>query len=99
MLDLNLIERKPYEIKMLDGKVLHIGKPPQRLLNKIIQIQKADPEDIAVVTQLYDIVLEILNLNTDGEVYDAIFIKQFDIEIIALILADYFHWLSDELGE
>lgn len=96
MLDLSKVNDKLYEIKMIEGNVLHIRRPSQYFLQRIIEVR--DKAEEAIDT-LYDIVLSIFNNNVDNKVYDKEYVSQFDIGTIATILEDYIVFTSEQLGE
>lgn len=98
MLDLTTVESKLYEIKTVEGDVLQIRKPSQKLFNKIIQVQNMQ-NDVEAINKFYELFLDILNLNTNGKEFSKEYVEKFDVQIVALVIQDYFEFIGKELGE
>ncbi len=101
MLDLNT-NRKLYELKWFDGTVIHCRKPTQSFLMRLTQLndELEQLSDTEVVKALNEIVLKILNNNTDKRVFTSDDVEQeMDVELEQLLIQDYFASISDELGK
>ena len=100
MLDLGNLKTNLYEIKTIEGEVIKIKAPSQRLFNKMLQLQNIeDKQSLETINVLYDVVLEILNLNTAGKEFAAEYVEQFDLTAIAAIITDYFTFIGEQMGE
>ena len=99
MLDLTKIAHKLYEIKTPEGDILHIKRPSQNLLNKMMNIREEDMENPEIVNEIYEVLNSIFNMNTDDKTYDKEYTSQFDLTVVAMILEDYFNFITRELGE
>ena len=71
VLDLSVYKQETLDITMPDGALLHIRKPTQAMLIKMLNMrdvdEKAPSERIAGVID--DFVLGVLNSNTDGRTF------------------------------
>lgn len=100
MLDLTAY-KKYYEIKMPEGDILQINRPSQAMLSRLIKLQSIKDSDIDnALDEMWSILLDILNNNINGKVYDAEYInKHFDISIVSVVITDYLESVLDELAE
>lgn len=96
---LDLSKNELYEIKMPEGEVLHIRKPSQKIYMRLIKIQRQEIEVLDAMDELYNLLLDIFNLNTDNKQYDEAYINNFDINTVGLVLNDYFNFVNGILGE
>ena len=97
MLDLGISNERLYEIKDKEGNVLTLMPPSQKLFSKMKGITELT--EMEQLTTVYEIFRDILNLNTNGFVYDLDYVEQFDISIVSLVFKDYFEWVGEELGK
>ena len=96
---IDLSQKKLYEIKMREGNILHIRKPSQKIYNRLIKMYSDDLDGIDTLAEFYELIKDILNLNTDNKTYDTDYVTSFDISTLTLILQDYFTFVNEELGE
>lgn len=97
MLDLTNI-RSFYELKWFDGRVLHIRKPSQRLLEKMLSLENLNHEEQLVC--YWELIRDILNSNTDNIIFSNEELeKELDIELSQVIIEDYLNTVLKKLGE
>ena len=84
---------------MPEGNILHIRKPSQKIYNKLIKMYSDDLDGIDTLAEFYELIKDILNLNTDNKIYDTDYVTSFDLSTLTLILQDYFTFVNEELGE
>lgn len=98
MLDLTAaVSTELYEIKMLDGKVLHLKRPTQALQQTIVQMKSDDDESnlVEVITAIF---VRIINRNTEGITYtEKDFEEDYDITLIGMVVQDYFEYWTKEI--
>lgn len=102
MLDLTTVtkSKKLYEIKMPDGQVLTLKMPTQKLLMKLVDMQKNLEDPMTAISQLVAIVTEIFNLNTQGKKFtDEDVESMLDLNTVMLVIKDYFETTTKTLGE
>lgn len=103
MLDLTTrtSSQKLYEIKMPDGKLLKLKLPTQSLLMKLNDLQAyMDKDPLMALDALNNLVVQILNLNTEGIKYTEEQIKDMlDLNTLVLIIQDYITETTKTLGE
>lgn len=102
MLDLTTMTKsqKLYEIKMPDGQVLKLRMPTQKLLMKLVDMQKNLDDPMSALTTLISIVTEIFNLNTQGKKFaDEDIENMLDFNTMMLVIKDYFETTTKTLGE
>lgn len=102
MLDLTSASKKLYEIKMPDGQVLTLKLPTQKLLMRLMDMQKATQgqDPMEVLNSLTSVVAEILNLNTQGAKFTAESVADMlDFSTMMLVVQDYFNSTAKTLGE
>ena len=84
---------------MPEGNILHIRKPSQKIYSRLIKMYSDDLDGIDTLAEFYELIKDILNLNTDNKIYDTDYVTSFDISTLTLILQDYFTFVNEELGE
>ena len=84
---------------MPEGNILHIRKPSQKIYSRLIKMYSDDLDGIDTLAEFYELIKDILNLNTDNKTYDTDYVTSFDISTLTLILQDYFTFVNEELGE
>lgn len=103
MLNLQQITKtkKLYEIIMPDGVKLTLKMPTQAMFNHLISIQNINTSDaISAMQEVYGIVTEILNLNTQGRVYEREDVgAMLDLATCVLVIQDYLQNTTAILGE
>lgn len=96
MLDLTKVN-KLYELKWFDGTILHIKRPNQSTLERVIGL--ADLGEKEQVSAIYGVCKDILNNNTDGKIISAEEVEEIDISIVQLIIEDYIGGVVSEMEE
>lgn len=95
MLDLTL-QKKLYEIKWVDGTVLKLNPPTQRVYRKILNIQQQEDESM-ILESVYATTKEIINSNTAGRVVDNI--TDLSLDTCLLVIQDYFEFYTKQISE
>ena len=71
ILDLAAYQDETADIRMADGNVLHLSKPSEALVLKLLRLQNLDTKDpMAVLTALNQVTQAVLNNNADGIEFD-----------------------------
>ena len=92
--------RKLYEIKMPDGKLLHLRLPTQSLLMKLMDMQLYLNDPTKALQAMNNLVIQILNRNTEGVTYTEDQIQEMlDLDTLVLIVQDYLTETTKTLGE
>lgn len=102
MLDLTTrtTTKKLYELKMPDGKLLTLKLPTQALLMKLQEVQKYNDNPMEALAAINDLIVTILNLNTQGIKYTQDQIGELlDLDMIVLVVQDYLTETTKTLGE
>ena len=94
MLDLTL-QKKLYEIKWLDGEVLKLNPPTQRVYTKILNMQNLDEEEM--LEAVYATTKEIINNNTSRKVVANI--TDLSLDTCLLVVQDYFDFYTKQINE
>lgn len=95
MLDLTL-QKELYKIKWVDGEVLKLNPPTQRVYTKILNMQQQkDNEEI--LNSVYATTKEIINNNTSGKVVDNI--TDLSLDTCLLVVQDYFDFYTKQINE
>lgn len=91
-----------YEIKMLDGRVLHLLRPTQGFMNKLVSLKDLDAskmdaaEMLGTVTGIF---LTLVNRNTEGVSYDQKQVEEdYDVILMMYVVQDYFRHWNDEIA-
>lgn len=104
-LDLTAFNNVLWDITLLDGTVLHIEKPKQKLILEIADMQKkamdieAHPDNYTPEQALAlsnDLVLKILNSNIEKKVFKKDYIeKNLNFAMIQAIIKGYMSFVQD----
>ncbi|MGL5766018.1 MAG: hypothetical protein ACRCX8_10300 [Sarcina sp.] len=87
MLDLTALEIKYLEVKMLDGNVINIKKPTQKMINFLVKMQGLEAEK--QVEALDELVTMIVNNNKEGVAYIKKDISAYEMEIKEAIITTF----------
>lgn len=102
MLDLTnrTTSKKLYELKMPDGQLLTLKLPTQNLLMKLQDVQKHGDNPMEALAAINELIVTILNLNTQGIKYTQDQIGELlDLDMIVLVVQDYLTETTKTLGE
>lgn len=92
--------KKLYELKMPNGQLLTLKLPTQNLLMKLQDVQKHDDNPMEALAAINDLIVTILNLNTQGIKYTQDQIGELlDLDMIVLVVQDYLTETTKTLGE
>lgn len=98
MLDLTLHNIELYEIKWLDGSVLKLKAPSQRLYREIQAMEKIQNE-ADIIESVYETTREVINNNTQKIVVDQDDIDALSIDTCLLVITDYFQYYSKAMAD
>lgn len=94
VLDLSVFVEETLDVKMTDGSMLHLKKPDQGLVIAMIALKNLNdntpPE--AALAVLNNIVLRILNHNSDGIEFTKESIGALTLDMKSAILSAYSDW-------
>lgn len=98
ILDLSVFARETLDIKLLDETVLRIAKPTREQVVRIAELEhlkkSAKPE--AVFDRLDTLVLDILNSNEAGTVFDREYVENnLSIRMRIAIITAYSAWIGE----
>lgn len=98
ILDLNVFVQETLDIKLLDGSVIHIHKPTREQVIKIAELQylkkTAKPE--VSLDRMDSLVLDILNSNDAGIVFDHDYVdQQLNVRMRIAIITAYSVWIGE----
>lgn len=103
MLDLTTLNANLYDIKLLDGTVLHLKRPNQSMVQYLVDIKdlhEDQKEEKALLKAFAGFFCRVLNRNTEGLVYSAKDVEEdYDYETILYVINDYFDYWTKEVGE
>lgn len=100
MLDLTVLQEQTLEIKMLDGSILRIKKPSQKLMLDFIAFEKAI-DGVEVEEQMKEIselTLSILNNNTAGKHFEELDLE-YDFTIQQAIITAYGRFINEVMSQ
>ncbi len=91
ILDLSVFQEETLDITMMNGEVLHIKKPEQRMVIELIKFRKLreDANAKKVLRALNDVTALILNSNTDGVYLERETIDALSVDIKLAIVNAY----------
>ena len=100
MLDLSK-QKKYYQIKWFNGEVLHIPLPTQEMLmnmDNIMELINSDKAEDQMEGNM-EFIKYITSLNKDKIVLKDEDYKDLDLNLINMIITDYYNFTVDVLGE
>ncbi len=92
MLDLSM-SKKLYQFKWVDGSVISLKPPKQRVYAELLNFQNLN-ESEAIVT-MYSVTNEVLNNNIQHKKLDA---SEIGIDMCIVLLQDYLEFYTAELN-
>lgn len=98
ILDLSVFVRETFDIKLLDGSVIHISKPTREQVIKISELQylRQNSKPAVVQDRLDSLVLDILNSNDAGAVFDLNYVEnQLNVRMRIAIITAYSAWIGE----
>lgn len=98
ILDLSLFTQETLDIKLPDGKMIHIAKPSREQVIKIAELKqlKESSKPAVVQDRLDSLVLDILNGNDAGEVYTRDYIDNtLNVRMRVAVITAYAAWIGD----
>lgn len=98
MLDLNTLKQETFDVKMLDGKIVHCKKPTQKMFLFFLDATNKIPEakEAEIFKLIDDVIFMILNWNTDGREIKEI--DSIDIDMKMAIVNNYAKFLNEILS-
>lgn len=97
MLDLTTLKTRYMEMKMIDGKVLQINKPNQRMIKYLSELNKGDSDE--QLQKITDLSIMIINNNREGIVYKAKELeKELNLDMMMAIIESYMKFIKEVLA-
>ncbi len=94
VLDLSVFQEETLDVKLADGRMLHLKKPDQGMVIAMLRLSRLDestpPEEVLAV--LNHIVLRILNHNADGIEFTKESVSALTLDMKIAILNAYSDW-------
>lgn len=108
MLDLQAIKTKTFEIKLLDGTIIHIKKANNELVCLMEEFETKISKTKSIknfIEELQSLIIKILNHNTDHKTFDNLFFNQvyedgckiYDYTICMAIYKEYAEFMKGVL--
>lgn len=92
-----------FEVKMLDGTVLHLKRPTQGIQQAVLDlVQQLGTQEgqLAAIPGIANIFVEIINSNTEGIAYTFEDIKDdYSLTIILIVVQQYFEHWNEEINK
>ena len=97
ILDLSVFEEETLDIKMPDGKSIHIPKPSQSMVIKLFRMQKqlSGSDNEAQLNAFNTFVLDVLNINNGGYVFDVETVEAMPLAMKSAIIKAYSDFIAD----
>lgn len=96
IIDLSVFQEETLDFKLLDGRVINVVKPTQKMVIELMNfrnIQDEEPE--AQVAALSSIVCKVLNSNKNGIAFTEKEVEQnFNFQILQAILTAYSEFVN-----
>ena len=89
-----------YELKLEDGSILHIKRPTQAMLLKMVDLQNHSekPEEAMVI--VFDVITAMFNNNVDGRTFTVDdMTNMLDFQMAAYVIEDYLQNTTATLGK
>lgn len=96
ILDLSAFSEETADIRMANGRVLHLKKPTQRLVIHMLQLRQVDEHSapLEIMGALDRIAMEILNNNADGVTFGMDVVSEMETDAKTGILQAYSDWAT-----
>lgn len=96
ILDLGVFQEETLDIKMIDGTTIHIIKPTEAMVIRVLQLRNIGKELDAekVVKAFNDLVLSIINTNDAGIVYERKYVEELSMKVKSAIINAYAEFIS-----
>ena len=102
MLDLSVFQKQTFEVKLMDGQVIHLLKPSQRMLIEMMSYEaefkntKREKDLDKIFDTFNSMILNILNNNDDEKVFDKEYVnKYFDFEVGTALMNGYMNFVNE----
>ena len=102
MLDLSVFQKQTFEVKLMDGQVVHLLKPSQKMLLEMMSYEaefknKDNQKNLDKIFDTFNsIILNILNNNDDEKVFDKEYVnKYFDFEVGTALMNGYMNFVNE----
>ena len=100
MLDLGKLQQDDYKIKLVNGAILQLPKPSQKLLRRMVGIQGISNSENLMLEEIYNILFDMFNTNKNGINFTKEDIgKMFDLSTALIVIEDYINFSFNILGE
>ena len=98
MLDLSVLREKTWELKMFGGEILNIKRPTQKMVIEMMGFEEIaqKKEVVATIDGFAAILLDILNNNTNGRVYEQEYVMEnFDFAVGMAVIEEYIKFATE----
>lgn len=90
MIDLSVFQEETLDMKMLDGRIVNIVKPTQKMVLELMNFQNLrEEEPEAQIAALSTIVCKVLNSNKNKIIFTEEEVGEFSFQILNAILTAY----------
>ncbi len=96
ILDLSIFKEDTLDIRLLDGTLLHISKPTQRMVIEMLKLKNISDDTTAeqLAATMDTLVLGILNSNRDGRNYNLRFVMDMQLRLKHAIINAYAEYIT-----
>ena len=102
MLDLSVFQQKTFEVKLMDGQIIHLLKPSQKMLLQMMSYEAEfkDMNEKKDLEKIFDtfssMILNILNNNNDEKVFNKEYVdKFFNFEVGQTLMNAYMGFVNE----
>lgn len=96
ILDLSAFKEESLDVTMPDGKVLHIVKPTQAMVIKVLQLRNIDnnSEPERIIASFNSLVKNILNSNNAGIAFEDKYVEEMPMNMKTAIINSYSEFIT-----
>lgn len=101
MIDLSLYAKDTEELKLLNGEIIHLKKPTQNLILRMMNLEGLKKKDIVLAfDEIYSIAAAILSANTEGITFEVDAVKsEYDTTLVNAIIQSYMEWATKMVNQ
>lgn len=90
MIDLSVFQEETLDMKMMDGRMINIVKPNQKMVLELMNFQNLREEEPETqIAALSTIVCKVLNSNKNGITFTEDEVSEFNFQILSAIITAY----------
>lgn len=99
-LDLRVFQEEYFELTLLDGTVIHLRKPTQAIMLKLMEISTIDKKDaVGILAAFVDVVATILGNNREGRKFAAEDIADYGFAMQKAIIETYTEFANEVMAD